>query len=137
MLIQILLHRCTDLPLCNVHVFKVHFKIFALQQSFLIKSLPISSAVIPKSQLCTLKCTPMFVQSTFYGVCLLYIYKKIEQLANVLMKETGNICMCAVASSAAEVHPTLVQGPVSSHPNLEWQLRTDGPTQTPTGTQTL
>lgn len=61
---------------------------------------------------------------------------KKEQLANVLMKETGNICMCAVASSAAEVHPTLVQGPVSSHPNLEWQLRTDGPTQTPTGTQT-
>lgn len=84
---------------------------------------------------CTLKCIPMFVQSTFYGVCLLYKKKK-EQLANVLMKEPGNICLCAVASSAAEVHPTLVQGPVSSHPNLEWQLRTDGPTQTPTGTQT-
>lgn len=47
----------------------------------------------------------------------IYIYKKKkEQLANVLMKETGNICMCAVASSAAEVHPTLAQRPSVESP---------------------
>lgn len=56
---------------------------------------------------CTLKCILMFVQSTLYGVGLLY--KKKEQLASVLMKETGNICVCAVASSPAEVHPALAE----------------------------
>lgn len=44
---------------------------------------------------------------TLYGVGLLC--KKKEQLASVLMKETGNICVRAVASSPAEVHPALAE----------------------------
>lgn len=53
------------------------------------------------------------------------MYEKKEQLANVLMKETGNMCTCAVASSVAEVHPTRVESPKSRVATAHRRAHTD------------
>lgn len=70
-------------------------------------SVLIKCSVMPKSQLCTHARSSAFpcLFSRHFTECVFCIKK--EQLANVLMK--GNICVRAVASSPAEVHPALVK----------------------------
>lgn len=64
-------------------------------------------------------------------------------------KKKRTACKCALLHEGDREHmrvcgrlqprrgsPRPRPGPASSHPNLEWQQRADGPTQTPTGAQT-
>lgn len=113
-----------------VHLLKLRLRLCVLQQSpdgvHICVYQALNYAQILLMHACVLKCISMFVQWTFYGVCLC---TKKNSVQMCVWRREGT-CACVRSPQPHRGSPHPCQGPVPSHPSLKWQQHTDRPTQT-------